>query len=109
MRAVANGSILARYRIETCLRLEQIAETIAGEQSLDTFLPVPNETKELKAGSCVNVTQITVHDFANAPGLLGVHMPLGSTGLQKYQRAERSRSHNHNYRKPRQRNRIMTL
>ena len=49
MSAVAKNSIFARYRIETCLPLEQVAETIADEQSSGTFLPVPGETEELKA------------------------------------------------------------
>ena len=38
-------SIIARYRIETGLPLEQVAETIAGEQSSGTFLAIPGETE----------------------------------------------------------------
>ena len=88
MSAVANSSILARYRIETCLPLEQVAETIAGEQSSGTFLPVPGETEELKARSRAKVTNITLLDTVDAPSLQGGRKPKGASGPLKYQRAE---------------------
>ncbi|MSU61302.1 MAG: ribulose 1,5-bisphosphate carboxylase [Pedosphaera sp.] len=80
--------IIARYRIETCLPVEQVAETIAGEQSSGTFLPVPGETEELKARACAKVTEITLLDSADAPSLPGGRTPKGVDGPLKYQRAE---------------------
>ncbi|MEZ6074314.1 MAG: hypothetical protein R3C56_01175 [Pirellulaceae bacterium] len=41
--------IIATYLIETPNSVEQVAETIAGEQSSGTFLAVPGETEELKS------------------------------------------------------------
>ncbi len=81
-------AVLARYRIETCLPLEQVAETIAGEQSSGTFLPVPGETEELKARSRAKVTNITLLDSADTPSLPGGRMPKGASGATKFQRAE---------------------
>ena len=80
--------IIARYRIETCLPLEQVAETIAGEQSSGTFLPVPGETEELKARSRAKVTNITLLDATDAPSLQGGRKPKDASGPLKYQRAE---------------------
>ena len=88
MNSVAHDSILARYRIETCLPLERVAETIAGEQSSGTFLPVPGETEELKARSRAKVTAIKVLDAAEAPNLPGGRKPKASPGPLQYQRAE---------------------
>ncbi len=87
MSVVANNSIFARYRIETCLPLEQVAETIAGEQSSGTFLPVPGETEELKARSRAKVTNITLLDATDAPSLPGGRKPKDCSA-PKYQRAE---------------------
>jgi ribulose-bisphosphate carboxylase large chain len=81
-------TIFARYRIETCLPLEQVAETIAGEQSSGTFLPVPGETAELKARSRARVANITLLDSADTPSLPGGRMPRGASGATKFQRAE---------------------
>ncbi len=88
MSAAAHNSIIARYRIETCLPIEQVAETIAGEQSSGTFLPVPGETEELKARARARVTTITLLDPADAPSLPGGRKPKGVSGPLKYQRAE---------------------
>ena len=88
MNAVANKSVLARYRIETCLPLEQVAETIAGEQSSGTFLPVPGETAELKARSRAKVRNITLLDSASTPSLPGGRMPRSASGATRFQRAE---------------------
>ncbi|MBV8097293.1 MAG: ribulose 1,5-bisphosphate carboxylase, partial [Acetobacteraceae bacterium] len=41
--------IEADYLIETAFDPRQAAESMAGEQSSGTFLPVPGETPELKA------------------------------------------------------------
>jgi ribulose-bisphosphate carboxylase large chain len=81
-------NIIARYRIETCLPLEQVAETMAGEQSSGTFLPVPGETEELKARARAKVTQITRLDSVDEPGLPGGRMPKTGAGPLQYQRAE---------------------
>ncbi len=82
------NDIIARYRIETCLPVEQVAETIAGEQSSGTFLPVPGETEELKARARAKVTQITLLDSAEAPSLPGGRIAKSGVGPLKYQRAE---------------------
>ncbi|HMO66047.1 MAG TPA: ribulose 1,5-bisphosphate carboxylase, partial [Verrucomicrobiota bacterium] len=68
---MASESIIARYRIETCLPLAQVAETIAGEQSSGTFLPVPGETEELKARARARVLGIGPLDEAGQPSLPG--------------------------------------
>ena len=85
---MSNTSIRAHYRIETCLPVEQVAETIAGEQSSGTFLPVPGETDELKARARAKVTRITLLDTADRPSLTGGRQPNAGTGEPKYQRAE---------------------
>lgn len=88
MKTVDNNSILAHYRIESCLPLEQVAETIAGEQSSGTFLPVPGETEELKARSRARVTKITRLNSVDAPSLPGGLKPKTAAGSLNYQRAE---------------------
>jgi ribulose-bisphosphate carboxylase large chain len=82
------NDIVARYRIETCLPVEQAAEVIAGEQSSGTFLPVPGETEELKARARAKVTSITLLDSADTPSLPGGRRPKLVAGPVKYQRAE---------------------
>ncbi len=82
------NDIIARYRIETCLPIEQVAETIAGEQSSGTFLPVPGETEELKARARAKVANIKLLDSSDAPSLPGGRKPKGASGPLKYQRAE---------------------
>ena len=81
-------SIIARYRIETCLPLEQVAETIAGEQSSGTFLPIPGETEELKARARAKVIQIAPLDSTETPALPGGRRPKVTTGPLQFQRAE---------------------
>lgn len=85
---MSHSTILARYRIETCLPVEQAAEIIAGEQSSGTFLPVPGETEELKARARAKVTHIALLEVADTPGLPGGRKPKASAGQPKYQRAE---------------------
>lgn len=77
--------IIATYRIETQLPLEQTAEMIAGEQSSGTFLPVPGETEELKARSRGKVLEITQLDSVATPSLPGSKQLRDAT---EYQRAE---------------------
>ena len=80
--------ILARYRIETALPVEQAAEMIAGEQSSGTFLPVPGETEELKARARAQVIDVQRLDQTSTPSLPGSRRPKGITGPVTYQRAE---------------------
>jgi ribulose-bisphosphate carboxylase large chain len=80
--------IMARYLIETCLPLEQVVETLAGEQSSGTFLPVPRETEELKARARAKVIQITLLETADTPSLPGGRKPKAGADPLKYQRAE---------------------
>lgn len=80
--------IIARYRIETCLPLEQVAETIAGEQSSGTFLPVPGETAELKARARAKVREIRLLDSADHPALPGGRPAPGPAGPGRFQRAD---------------------
>ena len=86
--SMSDSPILARYRIETCLPVEQVAEVIAGEQSSGTFLPVPGETEELKARSRAKVTNVTLLEAADTPSLPGGRKPKGTASRLKYQRAE---------------------
>lgn len=81
-------TIVARYRIETCLPLEKVAETIAGEQSSGTFLPVPGETAELKARSRARVLRIEPLEAVDQPSLPGGRPPKAAGGPLKFQRAE---------------------
>ncbi len=80
--------IIARYRIETALPVEQAAEMIAGEQSSGTFLPVPGETEELKARARARVVDVKLLETVDTPGLPGSRKPKGAAGPVKYQRAE---------------------
>jgi ribulose-bisphosphate carboxylase large chain len=81
-------TILARYRIETCLPVEQVAEVIAGEQSSGTFLPVPGETEELKARARARVMDIKLLGAVDVPSLPGGRQPKTGAGKSSYQRAE---------------------
>jgi ribulose-bisphosphate carboxylase large chain len=54
--------IEADYLLETPGDLEQVAQTIAGEQSSGTFVPVPGETPELRARAAAQVTRLEVVD-----------------------------------------------
>lgn len=80
--------IVARYRIETCLPLEQVAEVIAGEQSSGTFLPVPGETEAVKARARARVVKIEELDDVAEPSLPGGRPPAGSASAARYRRAE---------------------
>jgi ribulose-bisphosphate carboxylase large chain len=44
--SIEADDIVAEYLIESALSLDEVAETIAGEQSSGTFRPVPGETEE---------------------------------------------------------------
>lgn len=83
---MSEAPIIAKYRIETCLPLERVAETIAGEQSSGTFLPVPGETEELKARSRAKVARIESLGEVETPSLPGGRAP--TSGRARYRRAE---------------------
>lgn len=79
--------IIARYLIETPLDVHQAAETIAGEQSSGTFLPVPGETEELKRRARARVTEVVLLERLPTPSLQGAKQPKGAAPIG-YQRAE---------------------
>lgn len=79
--------IVAKYRIETALPVEEAAEVIAGEQSSGTFLKVPGETEELKARARARVVGIERLEEVDEPSLPGARKPKGP-GPLKWQRAE---------------------
>ena len=56
--------IEADYLLETPIDPRRAAETIAGEQSSGTFVPVPGETPELKERSAARVTALDILDDA---------------------------------------------
>jgi ribulose-bisphosphate carboxylase large chain len=81
---MATECIVAKYRIETALELERVAEGIAGEQSSGTFLPVPGETEELKARARARVVGIRELESVAGPSLPGGRAGDGG----RYRRAE---------------------
>lgn len=83
---MSDAPIIAKYRIESQLPLEQVAETIAGEQSSGTFLPVPGETEELKARSRAKVIRIELLGEVATPSLPGGRAPRPAPG--RLQQAE---------------------
>ncbi|KMO14237.1 ribulose-bisphosphate carboxylase large subunit family protein, partial [Methylobacterium platani] len=54
--------IEADYLLETASDPRRVAETMAGEQSSGTFVPVPGETPELKARSAARVERLEILD-----------------------------------------------
>jgi ribulose-bisphosphate carboxylase large chain len=80
--------IIAEYFIETPHPVEFAAESIAGEQSSGTFLPVPGETEELKARSRARVEKIIHLETVDKPSLPGSRPPKGPSGQIKYHRAQ---------------------
>ncbi|MGX7705103.1 ribulose-bisphosphate carboxylase large subunit family protein [Methylobacterium sp. Gmos1] len=62
--------IEADYLLETASDPRKVADTMAGEQSSGTFVPVPGETPELKARSAARVERLELLDDAvTAPSL----------------------------------------
>ncbi|MEH3148399.1 MAG: ribulose-bisphosphate carboxylase large subunit family protein [Methylobacterium frigidaeris] len=61
--------IEADYLLETPGDPRRTAETMAGEQSSGTFVPVPGETPELKARSAARVERLDLLDEAAGPTL----------------------------------------
>lgn len=79
--------ILARYLIETPHPLEHAAETIAGEQSSGTFVPVPGETPELRARHRARIERLTELEPVGTPSLPGAQKP-GGDASPVYRRGE---------------------
>lgn len=56
--APARAELRASYLLESCERIDQVAEVIAGEQSSGTFLRLAGETPELKQRARARVVRI---------------------------------------------------
>jgi 3-oxoisoapionate-4-phosphate transcarboxylase/hydrolase len=67
--------IEADYLIETAFDPQVAAETMAGEQSSGTFLPVPGETPELKLQSAARVEDLEIVEAVETPSLPGAGRP----------------------------------
>jgi ribulose-bisphosphate carboxylase large chain len=83
-----SSRIIAEYLLETPHPVELAAESIAGEQSSGTFLPVPGETDELKARSRARVEKIVHLETVDTPSLPGSRPPKGHAGPIRYHRAQ---------------------
>jgi len=75
----APARIEADYLIETPVDPRSAAETMAGEQSSGTFVPVPGETAELKQRAAARVENIELLDDAPGPSL-PVARPISEDG-----------------------------
>jgi len=76
--------IRAHYLIETAHDPQQVAETMAGEQSAGTFIRVPGETPELLAAHGAKIESLTVIETVKSPSLPGSKPPKnGSVGIQQ--------------------------
>lgn len=62
-----DDKILARYLIETPGEPEQIAQTLARNQSTGTFTAVPGETEDLRARCEIKVRDVRIVGETNAP------------------------------------------
>ncbi|WP_309119720.1 ribulose-bisphosphate carboxylase large subunit family protein [Paenibacillus sp.] len=83
-RGDARGEVVkATYWIETPYELRRAAETMAGEQSTGTFVPVPGETPEVKARSGADIVRIEELEPAKAPSLPGAQPPKNADGLYR--------------------------
>lgn len=69
--------IEATYLIETGVDVQRAAETMAGEQSSGTFVPVPGETPELKARSGARVEALEILGEMAEPSLPGARRMPG--------------------------------
>lgn len=77
----------ARYFVESSIPAEKVAETIAGEQSSGTFMPLPGETDVLKQRSRARVTRIDPLPAVAEPTL---HSAIAERrpGTSTFERAE---------------------
>lgn len=71
--------IEADYLLETPDDLEQVAETIAGEQSSGTFVRVPGETLELRERAAARVVKLEVLEEVTGQRSLPSSRPTPST------------------------------
>ncbi len=69
--------IIATYRVETPLPLEQAGEILAGEQSSGTFVAVPGETDALRERYRACVESVKPLDTVHAPALPGSRSSSG--------------------------------
>jgi ribulose-bisphosphate carboxylase large chain len=67
----------ASYLIETGVDVDRAVETMAGEQSSGTFVPVPGETPELKAQSGARVEAVEITGEVAHPSLPGARRDPG--------------------------------
>jgi ribulose-bisphosphate carboxylase large chain len=79
-----NERVYAHYLIETSHDLQQAAETMAGEQSVGTFVKVPGESPELWEKYGARVERIREVETAKTPSLPGAKHKAG----QNIKRAE---------------------
>ena len=70
--------IEADYLLETPFDPQQVAETMAGEQSSGTFVAVPGETPELKARAGARVERLTLLNEVPEPSLPHAAVPKGT-------------------------------
>ena len=75
--------IEADYLIETALDPRAAAETMAGEQSSGTFVPVPGQTAELEARAAARIERLALLDPIPAPSLPGARRPAADTPIQR--------------------------
>lgn len=78
--------IFADYLIETAFDPRVAAESMAGEQSSGTFVPVPGETPELKERAAARIEELVLEDDTAEPSLPGAAVPRGETA-PRYRRA----------------------
>lgn len=72
--------VIATYRVETPLTLEQAAQAIAGEQSTGTFTAVPGETEPLKERFGARIERMETLEEVRRPSLPGARVPPGHDG-----------------------------
>ena len=63
--------LIATYRIETSMPVDQAAAVLAGEQSSGTFVPIPGETAALKERFAARVEEVLLLDRVAEPSLPG--------------------------------------
>jgi ribulose-bisphosphate carboxylase large chain len=68
-----NRRIEADYWVETSVDVAAACETMAGEQSSGTFVPVPGETPELKARAAARVERLEIIATTKTPSLPGAY------------------------------------
>jgi 3-oxoisoapionate-4-phosphate transcarboxylase/hydrolase len=90
---MTGGQVIATYRIESALPLEQAAEVMAGESSTGTFVAVARETAELRArfaARVVGVEELAPSGLSPLPGTTtsGTRLPGTTTPGSPLRRGE---------------------